>query len=61
MADAVKRFLDSVAERGIRLDVRMMGQSTHTAADAAADTVNYNGSDTLSFCHALDTKNYSTK
>jgi len=36
MADAVKRFLDSVAERGIRLDVRMMGQSTHTAADAAA-------------------------
>jgi len=23
--------------------------------------VNYNGSDTLSFCNALDTKNYSTK
>jgi prolyl-tRNA editing enzyme YbaK/EbsC (Cys-tRNA(Pro) deacylase) len=36
MADAVKRFLDSVAERGILLDVRMMDQSTHTAADAAA-------------------------
>ena len=36
MADAVKRFLDNVAERGIQLDVRMMDQSTHTAADAAA-------------------------
>ena len=30
-------------------------------ADAAADTVNYNGSDTLSFCNGLDTKNFSTK
>lgn len=36
MADAVKRFLDSVAERGIQLGVRTMDQSTHTAADAAA-------------------------
>lgn len=36
MADAVRRFLDSVAERGVRLDVRIMDQSTHTAADAAA-------------------------
>jgi hypothetical protein len=35
--------------------------SVNGAADAAADTVNYNGSDTLSFCNALDTKNYSTK
>lgn len=36
MADAVRRFLDSVAERGIELEVRTMDQSTHTAADAAA-------------------------
>lgn len=36
MADAVKRFLDAAAERGIRLDVQTMDQSTHTAADAAA-------------------------
>lgn len=36
MANAVQRFLDSVAERGIELEVLTMDQSTHTAADAAA-------------------------
>lgn len=36
MADAVQRFLDTVAELGFAPEVRIMEQSTHTAEEAAS-------------------------